>query len=92
MRTFRIRMAVALACCGLVVGCASTEQRVCERADECNFLPAGVSVDECTEQSAKCTDDLSSSDRADWEKLTGDCLELQSCTNFGTCYSKVPNC
>jgi hypothetical protein len=93
MRMFRIRMAVALACCGLAVGgCASVESRVCERADECNALPTGTSEAECAERTTQCTDDLTSADRADWEKVTSDCLELQSCSNFVSCYLKVPNC
>ncbi|HZH18333.1 MAG TPA: hypothetical protein VE057_28535 [Archangium sp.] len=89
---FRIRMAVALACCGLVVGCSSTEQRFCDRADECNILPAGMSADECADRTTQCTEDLTSSDRADWYNVMGDCLELQSCTNFVNCYGNVPNC
>lgn len=92
MRMFRIQMAVALACSGLVVGCASTEQRFCQRADECNILPAGLSADECTDQYTKCTDDLTSSERTDWDKGTSDCLELQSCTNFVNCFQNVPGC
>lgn len=93
MRMFRSRMAVALACCGLVVGgCASVEQRFCDRADECNMLPAGLSADECTDRTIKCTDNLTSSERSDWESLTSDCLDLKSCTNFLNCYNKVPNC
>jgi hypothetical protein len=88
---FRIRMAVALACCGLVVGCSSTEAQFCNRADECNFLE-GASTDECTDAVTRCTDDLSSSERADWNNVMGDCLELQSCTNFRNCWASVPNC
>jgi len=94
MRMFRIRLALALACCGLVVGgCAgSVESQLCERADECNALEAGVSVDECTDRTLRCTDDLTSSERADWENATEDCLKLQACTNFVNCYNDVPNC
>lgn len=86
MRMFRIRMALALACCGLAIGgCASVEQRFCERADECNYLAAGLSVDGCTDQYMSCTDDLTNPERADWDKLMGECLEFQSCDIFARC-------
>jgi hypothetical protein len=92
MKAFRIPL--ALACCAVALtGCfGSVESDVCNRADECNALNAGVSVKECTERTTQCTDKLTSTDRADWETLTNNCLELQSCTNFVGCYNSVPNC
>lgn len=86
MRTFRIRMALVLACSGLAVsGCASVEQRFCERADECNYLAAGLSVDGCTDQFIGCTEDLTDPERADWDKVMTACLEFQACENFARC-------
>lgn len=93
MKMFQTRIALALACCLGLVGCSgSIEHQVCERADECNALTAGTSVEECTEARMKCTDSLTSTERADWEKVTEDCLELQSCSNFVGCYLAVPKC
>jgi hypothetical protein len=86
MRMFRIRMALALACCGLTVaGCVTEEQRFCARADECNLLVEGLSEDECTDQFMSCTEDLTDPERADWDKLMGECLEFQACDNFRSC-------
>ncbi|AKJ01300.1 Hypothetical protein AA314_02926 [Archangium gephyra] len=83
---FRIRMTLALACGALAMGgCATVEQRFCERADECNFLTAGLSADECTDQYMSCTDDLTDPERADWSKLMNECLEFQSCGIFAAC-------
>ncbi|HEX8824093.1 MAG TPA: hypothetical protein VF794_29505 [Archangium sp.] len=94
MKTFRIRIALVLTCSIALSGCfgAATEEQLCERADECNFLPAGTSVDECTDQYTKCTEALTSSERADWENGTEACLKMQSCTNFSNCYDAVPGC
>jgi hypothetical protein len=94
MKMIRIRAVLAVACCGLgLTGCfGSVEGDLCERADECNALAAGVSVDECTDRSKKCTDALTSAERADWERATQNCLDMQSCSNFVSCYNNVPGC
>lgn len=86
MRMFRIRLALALACCGLTVGgCASVEQRFCERADDCNYLEGGLSADECTDRYIRCTEDLTDPERADWDKVMNECLEFRACDNFARC-------
>ena len=87
------RIVLALACCSALVGCGSVERQVCARADECNALRSGDSVDDCTERKLQCTESLTSSEQADWETLAGNCLELRTCSNFVSCYNDdVPKC
>ena len=68
------------------------EQRLCEKADECNFLEAGISVQDCVDEAKMCTSSLVSSERKDWEAAIEDCLELSNCTNIASCYLGVPGC
>jgi hypothetical protein len=90
-------MGFLLSVIGFVVGCDDNEngslsQRICERADECNFLPSGVSAQDCSDARQMCVDALLTSERRDWEAEIRRCLELESCINFDDCYQGVPEC
>ena len=56
----------------------------CEKLDTCNALE-GMSTQECTEKVEKQLDDMTSTDRADTEKVYGDCLEFKGCEAFLEC-------
>lgn len=67
-----------------LAACAPTEQRFCERMDECNAL-VGVSVDECTSDFADLLTELSDSDEKDCRTTLDRCMENESCDNFVVC-------
>ncbi|MCH9687642.1 MAG: hypothetical protein K0V04_39800 [Deltaproteobacteria bacterium] len=68
------------------------EARLCERVDECGYLGAGYSVGDCTDIVGACTDDLLTSAKADWDNAAEDCLELNNCQNFGSCFASIDVC
>jgi hypothetical protein len=63
----------------------SVVERVCERLDTCNAFEAGESVDDCTATLQSKLGALSPAQRADVEKVFGDCLEFQTCTAYLSC-------
>jgi hypothetical protein len=69
-----------------------TVTALCRRADTCNFLNAGVSVQDCVDARRSCLSDLTTAERTDWESAVEDCLHLSSCGNFDNCYQSVPDC
>jgi hypothetical protein len=76
----------------MAAGCSADEttsanlaQRACERIDECNALPEGNSVDDCTQRGQKQLDDLAPAARADKQKVIEDCLAFQTCERFLDC-------
>lgn len=71
---------------------ASPEARLCERVDECGYLGAGYSVGDCTDIVGACTDDLLTSAKADWDNAAEECLELNNCQNFGSCFASIDVC
>lgn len=87
-----LRLAVAVA---LVLGACSEPDAVtqlCNRAQDCNALPSGSSVQDCIDQENRCVGQLTSSEASDWDRMVGDCLENDSCSLFGSCYENVPWC
>ena len=68
------------------------EARMCERFDECNFLQPGVAVDDCIDDRIMCTDDLVSSEYADWKSELEDCLSRSNCDNYLSCWENVSHC
>lgn len=61
------------------------EARLCRKLDTCNYL-LGYSVGECTDDTQRCTEGLSSAERHDWAGQTGNCLNLAGCEGFVDCY------
>ncbi len=75
-------------------GCASqdTVTEMCQRAQDCNDLGTGVSVQDCIDDRQRCVDKLTSSQRGDWERMMGSCLQNNTCSLFANCYVEVPWC
>ena len=69
-------------------GGASIAERGCERDDECNFLPAGTSVNECVEQIENQLDMLTQSQRNDLERVIDSCLEFETCAAYDACLNQ----
>jgi hypothetical protein len=69
---------------------STTAEDLCVRADDCNLLE--TSVQECIEYMDRCTDDLTPSQRSDWERQIEDCLGYDSCQLMANCYFDVPWC
>ncbi len=65
---------------------------VCERIDECGFLPPGVRLSDCEDTTKMCLEDGLQSERSDWELFAADCLELENCFNFIACYEDLQTC
>ena len=61
-------------------------KRLCEKTYDCNWLPEDVTVQECVDQTSECLEDLAKSDRAEWDDLARECLELDDCQEFNACY------
>jgi hypothetical protein len=57
----------------------------CDRLDECNALNAGISADECVEMVDTQLENVTPSQRSDWETLMGGCLEFDTCSAFLSC-------
>ena len=87
-----VRMVMVVWVCA--VGCATPDpiQETCHRAQDCNDLNAGISESDCVDYFHRCTDNLTSSQRRDWERMMGSCLENESCVLFKSCYDTVPWC
>jgi hypothetical protein len=74
----------------LLAGCSASDtgsvaEQACERLDTCNALNVGESVDDCTASTESDLGKLSAAQRADVEKLLGDCLEFQTCSAYLNC-------
>ena len=72
-----------LTACGSGDGDPVTEG--CDRLDECNALNPGISADECVEMVDTQLENVTPSQRSDWETLMGGCLEFDTCTAFLSC-------
>lgn len=57
----------------------------CNRLDECNALGAGISAQECVEETDAFLEDLSASKQSDWDGLMRSCLNFSSCELFIDC-------
>ncbi len=57
----------------------------CDRLDECNALNPGISADECVEMVDTQLENVTPSQRSDWETLMGGCLEFDTCSAFLSC-------
>jgi hypothetical protein len=68
------------------------EERMCERFDECNYLGAGIAVDDCIDDRIMCTDQLVGSQYEDWKADLEDCLSRSNCENYLSCWEQVPSC
>ena len=92
MRTIVKVMVMGMLAC--TTGCPTqdTVSEMCHRAQECNYLPQGVSVDSCVDDRKRCVDRLTSSQRSDWERMMGTCLENDTCPLLLNCYAQVPWC
>jgi hypothetical protein len=90
----RLIVCVTLFGAGALSGCSQPApvEDLCQRLDSCNALAAGYSVQDCVDNRNSCVDDLTSSERNDWEDLMGSCLERDSCSLFIECYLQVPWC
>jgi hypothetical protein len=85
-----ILLAWSIVVAGGACGEGDVVERLCARADECNFL--NTSVTECEEFMNQCTGDLTPSQRAEWEYEIEECLERPTCGGAGDCYLSVPWC
>lgn len=90
MRGFGYGSILVAGVVALAAGCSagdtgSVAERSCERADTCNALDVGQSVDDCSASLDAQLDTLSAAQRADLEKILGACLEFQTCTAFLNC-------
>jgi hypothetical protein len=81
--TLGITMTAAAACGGDDGG--SPVSAFCERADECNNLIDGVSVDECVEMIEVDLAAATPSQQSDWETVMSGCLEFDACSSFIQC-------
>jgi cytochrome c553 len=66
------------------------ERAACERLDECNYLPPGNSIAECSDTISACLDDLNSAELAAWSAEVEDCLKFDTCRNFSRCFAELP--
>ena len=73
-------------------GQAAPESDICDRADECNLLEAGISSMDCSDELEMCTDDLISSEKSDWTIEVETCLEFSNCKNFQGCVAELSAC
>ena len=64
---------------------SATVEEYCNRADDCNLLPLGTSIEDCTQQVDKLLESLTENERADYELGLKGCLALKSCSAFGDC-------
>lgn len=71
---------------------SAPEDDICERADECNLLEAGVSAMDCADELRMCTDDLITSEKNDWEIEVKACMEFSNCKNFQACVTDLSAC
>jgi len=81
MRTVLITMLLA------AVGCSSTAERFCDRADSCKILQ--TSVDQCVHVLENALDQVPASDREEVEHLLEECIDHPSCSGFSTCISSL---
>ncbi|HTJ40481.1 MAG TPA: hypothetical protein VL463_00235 [Kofleriaceae bacterium] len=88
LRGVAIAIALSLGACAQ----PDTVQSLCDRAQECNDYPDGVSHQDCIDLFDKCVDKLTTSQRNDWERLVNQCLSNDSCQLFDNCYGTVPWC
>lgn len=70
----------------------ASEQLLCDRADECNLIAVGISVQDCVDLETMCTASLLSSQHTDWENLLAGCLDLANCMNYSSCVLELPDC
>ena len=66
-------------------GGADPVEAGCDRLDECNALNPGVSAEECVEMVDTQLENVTPSQRSDWETLMGGCLQFDTCTAFLSC-------
>jgi hypothetical protein len=81
MRTVLVTMLLA------AVGCSSTAERFCDRADSCKILT--TTVDECVHVLEDALDQLPTSDRDEAEHLLEECLDHPSCSGFSSCIASL---
>jgi len=70
----------------------SSEAAFCRRYDECNYIPPGDSLQDCTDSIRLCTRDLVTSARTDWQDRVDECLALANCENFYECTLEIDEC
>jgi hypothetical protein len=78
-------LAVGAASCG---GGGDTAGDLCNKMNTCNDL-AGMSVAECKDALNQTLKSLTSSQKADAEKMINQCVGLADCTNFSACISSL---
>jgi hypothetical protein len=82
---------------GLFLGCdkgdkKSVEERLCQQLQTCNDLE-GLTVQDCADYTVQCTEDFTTAQKADWDRLANECLDFADCGNFGDCWSqKITEC
>ncbi len=69
---------------GLLTACGGGEGSYCKKLQECNVL-SGKSVTECTEAFKQCTSNLTSGQRADYNKASSDCNSNSTCSVWAAC-------
>lgn len=89
MKRFSLVMTFVLGACGGGGG-GDIVGETCDRGDECNRLPG--SHDECIEYFDSCLDNLTPSQRDEWEYQMQQCLDRPSCDGAFDCYEQVPWC
>lgn len=69
------------------IGCSSTAEKFCERADSCNILL--TSLDECVDTIGEALDDVPDEFRGEVELELEECIDRPSCSGFSTCISSL---
>lgn len=87
LRALALVLGLSLACLGACGngGDGDPVSEGCDRLDECNALNPGVSADECREMVDTQLENVTPSQRSDWETLMGGCLEFDTCSAFLAC-------
>lgn len=65
--------------------------QACGKAQECNLLPMGRSVQSCVEGLNLDLNQRIPTDIADWKTAMSMCLQFQGCAQFGPCAGALVN-
>ena len=85
---------LALATALVAGACASpdTATAFCQRAQDCNDLNVGYSVQDCIDVVHQCVGQLTQSEQDDWYREAEGCISDDSCQLFGSCFTGLPWC
>jgi monomeric isocitrate dehydrogenase len=84
MRRFIIFLLLAPACTS-----RSTSEQYCDRAQACNLLKPGISVEECVQDIDAKINQLPQTQRDELEYQVQQCLNHPACNGFASCVSAL---